>query len=185
MYLSHWSLITMHVMRLNHVSIATTAQCFQVNTSIVSLVDIVVRAWITIFVRCCLRLICMGWHYVTRGCRPHHCNMQYVCRYNTDKESSVKIFVCLVCLSHWGRVTHKLIIIGSNNGLSPDRRQAIIWTNARLLPIGPLRTYMYFNENLIKIQQFSLKKMHVKMSSAKWRPSCLGLNVFNNVYTIF
>ena len=82
-------------------------------------------------------------------------------------------------LTHWGRVTHicvdKLIMIGSDNDLSPDRRQAIIWTNARFLSIGPLRTY--FNENLIKIQQFSLKKMHVKMSSAKWRPSCLGLNV--------
>ena len=56
-----------------------------------------------------------------------------------------------------------------------DRRQAIIWTNAGLLLIGPLRTY--FNENLIKIQQFSMKKMHVKMSSAKWRPSFLGFNV--------
>ena len=69
----------------------------------------------------------------------------------------------------------KLIIIGSDNGLSPDRRQAIIWTNAELLSIGPLRTY--FSENLIKMQQFSLKKMHLKMSSAKWRLSCLGLNV--------
>ena len=33
-------------------------------------------------------------------------------------------------LTHWGRVTHicvgKRIIIGSDNGLSPDRRQAII-----------------------------------------------------------
>ena len=69
----------------------------------------------------------------------------------------------------------KLITIGSDNGLSSGRRQAIIWTNAGLLSIGPLRTY--FSENLIKILQFSLKKMHVKMSSAKWRPSCLGLNV--------
>ena len=84
-------------------------------------------------------------------------------------------------LTHWGRMTHicvgKLIIIVSDNGLSPDRRQAIIWTNAVLLSIGPLLTY--FRENLIKIQQFSLKKMHVKMSSAKWRPSCHGLNVLN------
>ena len=82
-------------------------------------------------------------------------------------------------LTHWGRVTHicvgKLIIIGSDNGLSPDRRQAIIWTNAGSMSIGPMRTY--FSENLIKIQQFSLKKLHLKMSSAKWRPSCLGLNV--------
>ena len=34
------------------------------------------------------------------------------------------------CLTHWGRVTHicvgKLTIIGSDNGLSPERRQAII-----------------------------------------------------------
>ena len=40
---------------------------------------------------------------------------------------------CL-CLTHRGRVTHiclgKLAIIGSNNGLSPGGRQAIIWTNA-------------------------------------------------------
>ena len=35
-----------------------------------------------------------------------------------------------VLLTHWGRVTHirvgKLTIIGSDNGLSPGRRQAII-----------------------------------------------------------
>ena len=52
--------------------------------------------------------------------------------------------------THWGRVTHicvgKLTIIGSDNGLSPGRRQAIIWTNAGLLSIGPLGTY--FSENL-------------------------------------
>ena len=84
-------------------------------------------------------------------------------------------------LTHCGQVTHicvgKLIIIGSDNGLPPDRRQAIIWTNAGLLSIGPSR--IYFSENLIKMQQFSLKKMHVKMSSAKWRLSCLSHNVLN------
>ena len=46
----------------------------------------------------------------------------------------------LTCLTHWGRVTHicvsKLTIIGSDNGLSPGRRQAIIWTNAGILLIG-------------------------------------------------
>ena len=82
-------------------------------------------------------------------------------------------------LTHWGRVTHicvdKITIIVSDNGLLPDRRQAIISTNAGLLSIGSLRTY--FNENLIKIQQFSLMKLDVKMPSAKWRPSCPGLNV--------
>ena len=82
-------------------------------------------------------------------------------------------------LTHWGRVTHicvsKQTIIGSDNGLSPGRRQAIIWTNAGILLIGPLGTN--FNETSIEIHSFSFKKINFKMSSGKWRPSCLGLNV--------
>ena len=38
--------------------------------------------------------------------------------------------------------------IGSNNGLSPIWNQAIIWTNAELLSIGPLGTN--FDDILIK-----------------------------------
>ena len=72
-------------------------------------------------------------------------------------------------LTHWGRVTHinvsKLTIIGSDNGLSPGRRQAIIWTNAGILLIGPIRTN--FSEILIEINTFSFKKMHLKMTSGK------------------
>ena len=84
-----------------------------------------------------------------------------------------------VCrLTHWGRVTHIcvsiLTIIGSDNGLSPGRRQTIIWTNAGILSIGPLGTN--FNEISIGIQTFSFRKMHFKISSAKWRPFCVGLN---------
>ena len=82
-------------------------------------------------------------------------------------------------LTHWGRVTHiclsKLTIIDSDNGLSPERRQAIIWTNAGILLIGPLWTN--FSEILIQILTFSFKKMRLKVSFAKWRPFCLGLNV--------
>ena len=69
----------------------------------------------------------------------------------------------------------ELTTIGSDNGLSPGRRQAIIWNNAGILLIGPLGTN--FNEILIEIHTFSFKKMHLKMSSGKWRPCCLGLNV--------
>ena len=83
-------------------------------------------------------------------------------------------------LKHWGRVMHicvsKLTIIGSDNGLS--RRQAIIWTNAGISLIWPLETN--FSEISIDIQTFSFKKIHFKMSSGKWRPFCLGLNVLNN-----
>ena len=71
----------------------------------------------------------------------------------------------------------KLTIIGSDNGLSPGRRQPIIWTNAGILLIGPLGTNL--GKILIRIQTFSLKKLHLKMSSAKWRRSCFGPNVLN------
>ena len=40
--------------------------------------------------------------------------------------------------------------------------------------IGPLVTK--FNETLIEIHIFSFKEMHLKMSSGKWRPFCLGVN---------
>ena len=84
-----------------------------------------------------------------------------------------------ISLTHWGRVTHfcvcKLTSIASDNGLAPGWRQAIIWTNAGILLIGPLGTN--FNEILSEIHTFSFKKMCLKMSSGKCRPFCLGLNV--------
>ena len=87
--------------------------------------------------------------------------------------------ICLHWLTHWGRVTHvcvsKLSILDSDNGLSPGRRQAIIWTNAGILLIWTLGTN--FSEIISEIHAYSFKKMHLKMSSAKWRPFCLGLNV--------
>ena len=85
-------------------------------------------------------------------------------------------------LTHWGRMTHICVgkpnIIGSDNGLLPDRHQAIIWTNAGILLIGPLGTN--FSEISIRIKTFSFKKMHLKMASAKWRPFCLGLNLLTH-----
>ena len=63
-------------------------------------------------------------------------------------------------LTHWGRVMHiyvsKLTIIGSDNGSSPGRRQAIIWTNAGILLIGTLWTN--FSEILSKIYTFFIQE---------------------------
>ena len=53
-----------------------------------------------------------------------------------------------------------LTIIGSDNGLSPGRHQAIIRTNAGILLIGCLETT--FSEILIQIVTFSFKKMRLK-----------------------
>ena len=110
-----------------------------------------------------------------------------VFRFNVQRSNVVPSLIDKECnvppaLTHWGQMTHicvgKSTIIGSDNGLSPDRRQAIIWTNAGILLIGPLGTY--FSEILTGIQAFSFKKMHLKMSSAKWRSFCPGLNVLNS-----
>ena len=71
-----------------------------------------------------------------------------------------------ISLIHWGWVTHiclgELTIIGSDNGLSSGWHQAIIWTSAGILLVGPLETNL--SEIWIEIQTFLFKKMHLKMS---------------------
>ena len=100
-------------------------------------------------------------------------NWQWAIQWHTPLHSISQI------KTHWGRATHicvsEIIIIGSDNGLSPGRRQAIFWTNVGILLIGPLG--INFNEILIEINTFSFKKMYLKISSAKWRLFRLGLNV--------
>ena len=84
-------------------------------------------------------------------------------------------------LTHWGRVTHicvgKLTIIGSDNGLSPWSAPSHYLNQYGILLIVPLG--INFSEILVEILIFSFKKMRLKVSSAKWRPFCLGLNVLS------
>ena len=74
-------------------------------------------------------------------------------------QTGLGLYRCNHILTHWGRVTHicvsKLTIIGSDNGLSPGRRQAIVWTNAGILLIQALGTKV--SEILSQIQAFSFK----------------------------
>ena len=72
--------------------------------------------------------------------------------------------------AEWRKYASVLSIIGSDNGLSPGRHHAIIWTNAGILLMRTLGTN--FSEILSKIDTFSFKKMHLKISSAKRRPFC-------------
>ena len=105
-------------------------------------------------------------------------SVEHVLKYSTPNFDQISNLI-EIPLTHWGRVTHICIgnqtIIGSDNGLSLGRRQAIIWTNDGILLIQSLETN--FREILSKIHTFSFKKMLLKTSSAKWRPSCLDLNV--------
>ena len=102
-------------------------------------------------------------------------------------ETSFILFFTLCGLTQWGRETHicvsKLTTIASDNDLSPGRRQAIIWTNAEILLIGPLGINL--SEILGEIHTFSFKKMRLKRSSGKWRPFYLGLNVLNTLMATF
>ena len=78
-------------------------------------------------------------------------------------------------LTHWGIVTHicvsKRTIIGSDNGLSPSRHQAIIWTIAGILLIGPLGT----NFSEIFIEENAFENVVCEMAFI-----CLGLNVLRS-----
>ena len=79
----------------------------------------------------------------------------------------ITLNISQVHLAHWGRVTHicvsKLTII------------------AGILLIRPLGTNV--NEMLIEILKFSFMKMRLKVSSAKWRPFRLGLNVVKTYWS--
>ena len=85
----------------------------------------------------------------------------------------------MMVLTHLGWVmhicVHKPTSIGSDNGFLPGWCQAIIWTNAGILLFRTLGTI--FSEILIEIHIFPFTKMHLKMSSGKWRLFCFGLNV--------
>ena len=91
------------------------------------------------------------------------------CSTGTTGHTVTEFRPCDICVN-------KITIIDSDNGLSPSRRQAIIWTNAGILLIGPLGTN--FSEILIEIHTSSFKKLHLKMSSGKpaailSRPQCV------------
>ena len=85
-------------------------------------------------------------------------------------------------LTHWGRVTHicvsKLIIIGSDNALSPGRRQAIIWTNNCILLIWTPRNKFQWNRNRNSyafIQENALENVVRKMASILSQPQCVKM----------
>ena len=102
----------------------------------------------------------------------------YVGHMNLAVRDCMGAIVQSKALTYWGRVTHicvnKLTIIGSDNSLSPDRCQAIIWTNAGILLIRPLETN--FSEIIIGIQTFKRKctwKCRLRNGVHLSRPQCV------------
>ena len=118
---------------------------------------------------------CRGWRWGRRKCGGESITLKKIMNTNPKVGNISFIYRTgshLCHLTHWGRATHICVsilnIIISDNGLSPGRRQAIIWAIVGILLIGHLETN--FSEILIRIESFSFKKMHLKMSSSNWRP---------------
>ena len=95
-----------------------------------------------------------------------------------DAEQARSHYRAQCSLTHWGRVTHicvnTLTIIGSDNDLSPRRRQAIVKTNDRILLIRAPRTS--FSEILIHIHTISRKciwKCRLDNGGHISRPQCV------------
>ena len=80
-------------------------------------------------------------------------------------------------LTHWGHVTHicvsNLNIIGWDNGLVPTMPQAIIWTNAVILLIGPPGNFNW--KSYIFIQEKAFKNVINKMAGILSQPQCVNI----------
>ena len=101
--------------------------------------------YIYIYIKLCKQRSAFG-----RGALSSGWNTQFVGRkacssigLSCNVAVPVQFMLCDL-LNHQGRLTHiwvnKLTLIGSDNGLSPGRHQAITWNSAELFSIGPLGT---------------------------------------------
>ena len=101
--------------------------------------------------------------------------MWFLCKLEGHRQ----LFANIIILTHWGRVTHicvsELTVIGSDNGLSPGRRQAIMWTNDGILLIRPLNKlqWNFIRNSNISIQQNALENVVCEMASILSRPQCV------------
>ena len=86
--------------------------------------------------------------------------------------------IFLLLLTHWGRLTHicisELTIIGSDNGLSPRRRQTIIWNNVNWTLRNKLQWNFNRNSNIF-IQENALEHVVCEMASILSRPQCVNV----------
>ena len=74
----------------------------------------------------------------------------------------------------------KLTIIGSDNGLSPGRHQAIIWTTAGILLIGPLGTQfseIFSRNSNILIQDIAFENVVCEKAAILSQPQCVNADM--------
>ena len=78
-------------------------------------------------------------------------------------------------------VSVSYVILGFDNGLAPNRRQAAtIWTSAAILLIEYMGTHR--SEHWNNIRRFSYSKMILKMLSTKCQPFSFDFNILTDSY---
>ena len=110
------------------------------------------------------------WYALFVSLYSYGVRLRFKCLWKNSLTNVIRMLTHFPLVPHTNRAG-----IGLDSGLSPIRRQAIIWINAALLSIGPVERNV--SKIRIEIQNFSITKMYLKMSSGKWRPFCLGKNV--------
>ena len=111
--------------------------------------------------------------------QPEYSGFSLFWRYGTSEELSACCALSCSLLTHWCWMTHicisKIIIIGSDNGLSPSHYLNQCW-NIVNWNIG---NKLQWNCN--RNQYIFIPEMHLKMSFVKWLPTYLSLNVLNGL----
>ena len=83
-------------------------------------------------------------------------------------------------------IVTQLAIIDSDDGLSPGRRQSIIWTSAGILLVWTLRTKLMWNSNrnsYIFIQENAFENIVCEMSAILSRPQYVNVLILSDAYT--
>ena len=80
-------------------------------------------------------------------------------------------------LTHWWQETGNCISIVSSNGFSPLCHQATIRTNFAMLLAWSMGTNLSDTWNIIQNTNFSVNRMHLKVSSVEMSAICAGSNV--------
>ena len=92
-------------------------------------------------------------------------------------------------ITHWGRTTHicvgKLTIVGSDDGLSPGRRQAIIWTNAGIWTLGNKFQWNFNRNSNIFIEENTFENVVCETLFISSRPQCDNLTWLCSTFCLF
>ena len=119
-----------------------------------------------------------------------HWNICWKIFVEKKKESSYDNYTTK--LTRWGQVKNMcvgklIIIVASDNGLLPGRRQAIIWNNAGIFLIGPLEINLgeMFIEIIIFIEENTFENASEILSISSW-PQCVNdITMYEVKHTLY